>query len=169
MSLSGAQARSRITWWTERHKDAVLYDDESSILVDVVSGKTLHLLWQNVTACEEKIHAETGVPYWVLLFDSGIQLVLVAPGGIAFAPSTVNSGPVQELPQVVCLRDFYTLKRQLDHYLHDHPDDTPPHECLDWVMMCIAILDGARAVGFDVGDLEGELEKSLNELEKKNG
>jgi len=34
-------------------------------------------------------------------------------------------------------------------------------------MICIAILDGARAVGFEVGDLEGELEKSLNELEKR--
>jgi hypothetical protein len=122
-----------------------------------------------VLACEEKFHAETGAPYWVLLFDGGTQLVLVEPGGVAFAPCTDNSGPVQELPQVVWLRDFYTLKRQVDHYLHDHPDDAPPRECLDWVMICIAILDGARAVGFDVGDLEGELEKSLNELEKKTG
>jgi hypothetical protein len=36
-------------------------------------------------------------------------------------------------------------------------------------MVCIAILDGAHAVGFEVGDLEGELEKSLNELEKRTG
>jgi hypothetical protein len=34
-------------------------------------------------------------------------------------------------------------------------------------MICIAILDGARAVGFDVGDLEGELEKSLDEVERR--
>jgi hypothetical protein len=32
-------------------------------------------------------------------------------------------------------------------------------------MICIATLDGARAVGFDIGDLEGELEKSLKEIE----
>jgi len=28
-------------------------------------------------------------------------------------------------------------------------------------------LDGARKVGFDVGDLEGELEKSLDEIERR--
>jgi hypothetical protein len=37
------------------------------------------------------------------------------------------------------------------------------------MMICIATLDGARAVGFDVGDLEKELEKSLNEIEKRTG
>jgi hypothetical protein len=37
------------------------------------------------------------------------------------------------------------------------------------IMICIAILDGARAAGFAVADLEEELEKSLNELEKKRG
>jgi hypothetical protein len=35
-------------------------------------------------------------------------------------------------------------------------------------MICIATLDGARAVGFDVGDLEEELEKSLTEIERRS-
>jgi hypothetical protein len=35
------------------------------------------------------------------------------------------------------------------------------------IMICIATLDGARAVGFDVGDLEGELEKGLDEIERR--
>jgi hypothetical protein len=35
------------------------------------------------------------------------------------------------------------------------------------IMICIATLDGARAVGFDVGDWEGELEKSLGEIERR--
>jgi len=35
------------------------------------------------------------------------------------------------------------------------------------VMICIAILDGVRQVGFNVGDPEGELKKSLNELERR--
>jgi hypothetical protein len=34
-------------------------------------------------------------------------------------------------------------------------------------MACIAILDGARAVGFDVADLESQLESSLNEVERR--
>src|SRR5437870_3934399 len=50
-----------------------------------------------------------------------------------------------------------------------HLFSTSSRECLDLVMICIATLDGARAVGFDVGDLEGELEKSLNEIERTTG
>jgi hypothetical protein len=92
---------------------------------------------------------------------------LVDPGGVAFAPVAENSGPVENLPPVVCLRDFLMLKQRVDHHLYDHPGQPPPRECLDLVMICIATLDGARAVGFDVGDLEGELEKSLAEIERR--
>jgi hypothetical protein len=57
----------------------------------------------------------------------------------------------------------------VDHYLYDHPDEPPPRETLNLIMICIATLDGARSVGFDVSDLEGELEKSLNEIERRTG
>ncbi len=147
--------------------DAVLYNEESSTLFDVASGKTLFLGWNVVRASEEKIHPETGEPYWVLVFENGSQLALVDPGGVAFAPVIENSGPVENLPPVVCLRDFLTLKQRVDHFLYDHPDDPPPRESLSLIMICLATLDGARAVGFDVGDLEGELEKSLTEIERR--
>jgi hypothetical protein len=163
------QARRKIRSWADAHKHAALYDDESATLLDVASGKSLHLPWRVVTAFEEKIHPQTEDSYLVVLFENGRQLALVDPGGVAFAPSMVNSGPVQNLPPVVCLRDFLMLKQRVDHYLFDHPDDPPPRECLDLVMTCIATLDGARAVGFDVGDLEGELEKSLHEIERRTG
>jgi hypothetical protein len=155
--------------WSERHPTAVLYDDDSAVFLDVPSGKSVRVSWTDVAGFEEKIHPETGEPYLVLMFEQGGQIALVDPGGIAFAPSTINSGPVQNLPTVVCLKDFFTLKQRVDHYLYEHPDEAPPRECLDLIMICIAILDGARAVGFEVGDLEGELEKSLNELEKRTG
>ena len=103
--------------------------------------------------------------YLVLLFENGTEVALVDPGGIAFTPSTENTGPLRDLPPVVCLKDFFTLKTRVDHFLYDHPDEPLPKEVLDLVMICIATLDGARAVGFDVGDLEGELEKSLKEIE----
>jgi hypothetical protein len=153
--------------WADAHKHAVLYDDETATLLDVSSGKSLKLPWSDVTAFEEKVHPETGDRYLVLLFESGKQIALVDPGGVAFAPSTENSGAVSNLPPVVCLRDFRTLKQRVDHHLYDHPDEPPPRECLDLIMICIATLDGARAVGFDVGDLEGELEKALNEIEQR--
>lgn len=163
------QARSIVRGWADRHRQAVLYDDDSAVLVDLASGKRLKLAWSALAGYEEKLHPETQEAYLVLLFDDGTQLALVDPGGVAFAPSTVNSGPVENLPAVVCLRDLLTLKQRVDHFLYDHPDEPPPRECLNLIMVCIATLDGARAVGFDVGDLEAELEKSLGEIERRTG
>jgi hypothetical protein len=165
-------ARALVGQWSDKHNHAVLFEDESATsftLLDVESGKNLKLSWHDLAAFEEKIHPETGDHYLVLLFESGKQIALVDPGGVAFAPLTENSGAVSNLPPVVCLRDFRTLKQRVDHHLYDHPDEPPPRECLDLIMICIATLDGARAVGFDVGDLEGELEKALNEIERRTG
>ena len=163
------QTRDKVRLWANSHRQTVLYDDTSAILLDVASGKRLKLNWAALAGFEEKVHPETQEPYLVLLFDDGTQLALVDPGGVAFAPSIANSGPVENLPAVVCLRDFLMLKQRVDHYLYDHPDEPPPRECLNLIMICIATLDGARAAGFDVGDLEGELEKSLDEVERRTG
>ena len=160
-------AKLKVRAWAGAHSNVVLYDEEGSRLLDVASGKSIVLSWRDVTAFEEKIHPETRETYLVLLFENGTQIALVDPGGIAFAPDTKNSGPINDLPPVVCLRDFLTLKQRIDHYLYDHPDDPPPRESLNLIMICIAMLDGARAVGFEVGDLEGELETELNEVEKR--
>jgi hypothetical protein len=161
------QAKVKLRSWVEKHRHAVLHDEEKSVLLDVASGKSTGLPWRDVKAFEEKIHPETNDSYLVLLFENGNQLALVDPGGVAFAPSVTNTGSIRDLPPVVCLRDFYTLKQRIDHYLFEHQDEPPPRECLDLVMICIATLDGARAVGFDVGDLEKELEKSLKEIERR--
>ena len=163
------QAKAKVRAWVETHRRGVLYDEEASSLMDLASGKTIRLPWPELKAFEEKTHPETQDSYLVLLFENGNQIALVDPGGIAFAPSTANTGPLRDLPSVVCLADFFTLKGRVDHYLYDHPDEPPPKEALDLVMICIATLDGARAVGFDVADLEGELEKSLNEMERRTG
>jgi len=167
MTDSQQDVRLLVRRWSEAHKGAVLYDDESAVLRDVVSGKAVKLSWRDVVSFEEKIHPETNESYIVLLFENGTQLVLVDPGGVAFAPSMENSGLLENLPSVVCLRDLFALKQRIDHYLYDHPDEEPPRECLDLIMICIAMIDGARQIGFDVGDLEGELEVSLNELERR--
>ena len=160
------QAKRKVGAWAESHKHVVLYDEESSTFLDVASAKRIQLSWRDLKDFEEKIHPETKDHYLVLLFENDTQIALVDHGGIAFAPSTENTGALRDLPPVVCLKDFFTLKGRVDHYLYDHPDE-PPRECLDLIMICIATLDGARAVGFDVRDLEGELEKSLNEIERR--
>jgi hypothetical protein len=167
MENNAERAKARARSWVEAHRQVVLYDEESSSLMDVASGKSIRLPWQDVQALEEKTHPERKDKYLVILFENGNQIALVEPGGIAFAPVTVNTGSLRDLPPVVCLKDFHTLKQRIDHYLYAHRDEAPPKECLDLVMICIATLDGARAVGFDVADLERELEKSLNELERR--
>lgn len=161
------QVRTKVRAWSEHHKHAVLYDDESSILLDIASGKSVRLRWRDLKAFEEKVHPETEDKYIVLLFEDGSQIALVDPGGVAFAPSTKNTGPVGDLPPVMCLKDFLTLKNRIDHYFYDHPDEPPPKESLQLVMICIATLDGARAVGFDIGDLEAQLDTSLQEIERR--
>lgn len=161
------QTKEKVKEWTQRHRHAVLYDEESSVLLDVASGKSILLRWSEVKASEERIHPETGDNYLVMLFEDDSQIALADPGGVAFEPSTANTGPLRDLPPVVCLKDFHTLKGRIDHYLYDHPDEAPPKECLDLIMVCIAILDGARDIGFEIGDLEEELDKSLRELERK--
>ncbi len=163
------RAQALIRRWAETHKQAVLYDEASATILDVASGKSVRLAWRDLTAFEEKVHPETQEDYLVLVFENGTQIALVDPGGVAFAPSTENCGPVENLPSVVCLRDFLTLKQRVDHHLYDHADEPPPRECLDLIMICIATLDGASAVGFDVGDLEGDLEKSLADIERRTG
>ena len=163
------EVKRKVSAWVEKHKEAVLFNEESSTVLDVASGRKTSIPWRDLAAFEEKIHPETQDRYLVLLFEDGKQIALVDPGGVAFAPSFDNTGPLPDSPAVVCLRDFHTLKPRIDHYLYDHPDEPPPKETLDLVMLCISILDGARAVGFDVADLEGELEKSLSDIERRTG
>lgn len=153
--------------WSRRHPESVLYDKEASILLDYPSQKKLRLDWSRILDLEEKTHPETGDKYLVLIFEDNSRLALVQPGGVAFAPSFENSGPLTGLPQAVSLSDFHKLRSQIDHYLIAHTEEPLPRECLDLVMISVAILDGARLVGFDVGDLEEELEKRLNEIEKR--
>jgi hypothetical protein len=160
-------AKRQVRAWCDSHRQAVLYDEESATALDVASGKSTGLPWRDLSAFEEKIHPETNDRYLVLLWENGKQIALVDPGGIAFAPATENTGALRDLPPVVCLKDYFTLKTRVDHYLYEHPEEPPPKESLDLIMICIAILDGARAVGFDVGDLERELEKSLDEFERR--
>src|SRR4030095_14098721 len=103
------QAKAKLRAWLETHRPVVLFDEESSSLMDVASGKTIHVPWQELKAFEEKVHQETRDNYLVLLFENVTQVALVDPGGIAFAPSTENTGPLRDLPPVACLKDLLTL------------------------------------------------------------
>jgi hypothetical protein len=140
---------------------AVLFDEPGALLMDVSSGKTLPLDLAALEKVEDRINAETKNPY-----GDGRQLAL-SEVGIAFPPDLTNTGPLPELPEVVCFRDYATLMARLKHDLYGHQDREPTRETVKLLMMCIAIVDGARAQRFEIGREEKELEWHLKELEKR--
>jgi hypothetical protein len=114
----------------------------------------------------ERRNSRTGHPYLVLAREDGLQLV-IADVGLAFAPSTAASGSVPDLPPVVCFRDLSTAEARLSHFLEGHPDEPAGPEHVALFLLCVAVLDGARAVGFDVGPEEARLERLLAGLEAR--
>lgn len=161
-----AEWRAQVERHLTQGPAAVLYDPDRALLVDVFSGKSVAAGWPRVTSMHERRNAQTGHPYLVLVREDGRQLV-IAEVGLCFAPATGASGPLPELPAVVCFRDLAQAEAQLVHFLEDHPEDRPDPGQVALFLFCVAVVDGARAVGFDVGDEERRLERILGELEAR--
>jgi len=161
------QAKANLADWVQKHRRVVLYDNADSTLLDVASGKKVLLPWEEFEWLDEKIHPETNEPYLVLSFKEEKRIALVDPGGVAFSTPEINTEPLKYLPPVVCLKDYYTLKKRIDFYLDENLEEPPSTECVALVMVCIAILEGARFVGFDVSDMEKQVETYLRELERR--
>ena len=144
---------------------SVLFDGDATLL-DVASGKALRLDWSRVAGVEERRDARSGRPWLAIARDDGTELGL-ADAGVAFAPSTAGTGPIDGLPGAVCLRDLAAAEAQLTHFLVDHPGEPPSREHVSAFLLCLAIVDGARAAGFDVSAEERRLERLLGELEAR--
>ncbi len=158
--------RQRVERFAREHPSAVLYDGAGSLLLDVAAAKALPLDWSRVVSVDERRDRTTGRPYLVLVRDDGVQVAL-ADAGIAFAPGTASTGPVPDLPDVVCLRDLASAEARLRHHLLDHPGEPVTGSHLALFLFCLAAVDGARAVGFDVGPEERRLERLLGEMEAR--
>jgi hypothetical protein len=130
-------------------------------LRELGSGKVLAVDARRVDAFEEKESPGSGGPYLVVRFDDGRQIVL-CHAGFGFAPSFVSTGPVPGAPQVVCIRDFHTLFSRLAQIA---PDPALRRDALDLITFLIALLDGARAAGLEVGEEERILEEQLRIVE----
>ena len=141
-----------------------MWDGPSWTLLDVSSGKSLRLDPKRVAQAVEKL--AHGEPYVVVVLDDGRQFAL-APSGIAFPPVYDNSGPLAGMPEVVCFRDFNAVAGQAEHALFEHPDEKPSRELLDLLRYCIALVDGARAIGFAVDREEQKVERLTEELERR--
>jgi hypothetical protein len=158
--------RALVERFAREHPASVLYDAATATLLDVASGKALALAWPRVAGMEERRDAATGRPYLAVRFDDGRELAL-ADAGVAFAPVTASTGPVDGLPAAVCLGDLAAAEGRLSHFLADHPGEAPAREHVSLFLFCLAVVDGARAVGFDVSRDERRLDELLAELERR--
>jgi hypothetical protein len=150
--------------WCDRNKHVVMY--EEGLLLDVYSGKPLTL--PKIAEAVEKTAGDTGEKYVVAAFEDGRQIAL-SSSGIAWPPDQRNLPKPMSLPPVVCWRDFASVSGQVQHVIEQHRDTPPSREVLDMLLYCIALLDGARAIGFETGAEEGRIEGYLDEIEKLGG
>ena len=163
---SRAKQLAIIRSFCARQPVSVLFDEGGGLLMDVFSTKTAPLALSSLVSVEERKKKGSEDDYIVLTYEDGRQMAL-ADVGIAFAPDTKNTGKLEDLADVVCFRDYQSLLGRLKHELFDHPDREPTRATVLLLMTCLAILDGARRQGFDVGREEKELEVHLAELEKR--
>lgn len=158
-------AREKVLEFARRPFSAVvaLEEGDSTRLFEPGSGKELRLRWDELSQVEEKHSSQRSAPYLVLVFHDGRQVAL-ADVGFAFAPSTVNTGPLPDVPPVLCFRDFRHLAQGAATLLAEEGRE---REVLAAVMVCIALLDGARAAGLPVDREERELDALLKQLEER--
>ena len=143
---------------------ALIEDDDKrgARLIETGSTKELHVVWGELANAEVKSSALRPAPYLVLQWHDGRQVAL-ADVGFAFAPSTANTGPLPDLPATLCFRDFRHLSQGVETLL---AEDGREKEALGGILLCIALLDGARAAGLDVSREERRLDALLRTLEQ---
>ncbi|MGA8891644.1 MAG: hypothetical protein WB493_08755 [Anaeromyxobacteraceae bacterium] len=161
----GAQ-QALLARFVRERPTALLLDEAAPAILDVFSGKVLPLDWGQVEAVAEGRNRDTGAPYVALLRDDGRQVIL-ADVGVAFEPVTLATGPLAGLPPLVCFRDLAATAGRIEHLLVDHPGEPVTRDHLDLFLFLLAVVDGARAVGFEVSTEERRLERILGEIEAR--
>jgi hypothetical protein len=161
-----AAQKTLLERFAREHASSLLLDAAGPALLDVFSGKTLPVDWSRLEGVAEARNRDTGAPYLALLRDDGRQVIL-ADVGIAFEPLATAVGPLPGLPPVVCFRDFAATAGRIEHLLVDHPGEPVTRDHLDLFLFLVAVVDGARAVGFDVSPEERRLERILGEIEAR--
>ncbi len=161
-----AAQRALVERYARERPSSVSLDAAGPALLDVFSGKAVPLDLAHVAAVEERTDAATGRRYLAIARDDGREIA-IADAGIAFAPATAATGPLEGLPAAVCLRDLAGAEARLTHFLLDHPGEPPGRTHVSLFLFCLAVVDGARAAGFDVGPEERRLDRILAELEAR--
>ena len=165
--MTPAEAKAKVLEFTRRPLAAVAAvedeDGRGARLLEPGTGKELRVRWDELSQVEEKSSRMRPAPYLVLVFHDGRQVAL-ADVGFAFAPSTANTGPLPDLPQVLCFRDFAHLSQGVEALLAENGREK---EALGAILVCIALLDGAREAGLPVSREERRLDSLLRVLEQR--
>jgi hypothetical protein len=143
---------------------AIEDDDGKGVrLLEPGTGKDLKFKWDDLDKVEQRQTPLRTSPYLLLLFKDHRQIAL-ADVGFAFAPSIANTGPLPDLPPTLCFRDFRHLSQGIEQLLNEEGREK---EALGAILLCIALLDGAREVGLDVSREERHLDRLLRKLEER--
>jgi hypothetical protein len=165
--MTPAEAKAQVLAFTRRPLGAVAAvedeDGKGARLLEPGTGKELRVRWEEVAQVEEKSSALRPAPYLLVVFQDGRQVAL-ADVGFAFAPSTANTGPLPDLPAVLCFRDFTHLSQGIEALLAEEGREK---EALGAILVSIALLDGARAAGLPVSREERRLDGLLRALEER--
>ena len=165
--MTPEEVKERVLEFTRRPFAAVAAledpDGKGARLLEPGTAKELRLRWDEVAQAEERSSPLRRAPYLVLVFQDGRQVAL-ADVGFAFAPSTVHTGSLPDLPATFCFADFRHLSQGIETLLSQKGRE---QEALGAILMSIALLDGARAAGLEVGREERRLEDLLRALEER--
>jgi hypothetical protein len=165
--MTAAENRAKVLQFTQRPFAAVAAledpDGKGARLLEPGSGKELHVLWGELAHVEERSSAVRPAPWLVLVFEDARQVAL-ADVGFAFAPATVHTGPLPDLPATFCFADFRHLVQGIETLLAEEGREK---ETLGAILLCIALLDGARAAGLEVAREERRLDGLLRRLEER--
>src|SRR5438552_6551843 len=165
--MTEAERKAKVLEFTRRPFAAVAAiedaDGMGARLLEPGTGKELRIRWGEIAQIEERASPMRAAPYLVLVLEDGRQVAL-ADVGFAFAPSTVNTGPLPDLPPTMCFRDFRHLSSGVEQLFEEEGRE---REILGAILLCIALLDGARATGFEVSREERVLDGLLKQLEQR--
>ena len=165
--MTEAERKAKVLEFTRRPFAAVAAiedaDGKGARLLEPGTGKELRIRWGEIAELEERPNPLRGAPYLVIAFEDGRQVAL-ADVGFAFAPAILNTGPLPDLPPTFCFADFRHLSQGIESLLQQEGREK---EALQAILMCIALLDGARAAGLEVTREERRLDALLRTLEER--
>jgi hypothetical protein len=165
--MTPAEMKAKVIEHCRRPLSAVVAieddDGRGARLIEPGSAKELRVRWDELGEVEEKKSPLRASSWLVLVWTDGRQVAL-ADVGFAFAPSAANTGPLPELPPTFCFKDFRHLSQGVETLLQE---DGREKEALGGILLCIALLDGARAVGLEVSREERRLDALLRLLEQR--